>query len=151
MCNTQHLTNEVGKMRGTQCHAWVTNQISHTVYSSRCLMSEFHLGTWGRPWIHVVCSPGPSVHALIDLLLLPPVWPVRHVCCPPVYVVVCLHPVGSTGFPYITCGHYPFVLTDPGLQGSSCFTNVDLIALCTRDLVHHTLVHVLLWSLHSCE
>ena len=40
------------------------------------------------------------------------------------------------------------VFTDPGLQGSSCFTNVDLIALCKRDLVHHTLVHMLLWSLH---
>ena len=31
------------------------------------------------------------------------------------------------------------------------FTNVDFIALCTRDLVHHTLVHVILCSLHSCE
>ena len=48
----------------------------------------------------------------------------------------------------VTCS---FVFTNPGLQGSSSFTNVDLITLCTRDLVHHTLIYVLLWSLHSCE
>ena len=60
-------------------------------------------------------------------------------CCPPVYVVASLHLVGGSGVSYITCDHFSFEFTDPGLQVSSCFTNVDLIALCTRDMVHHTM------------
>ena len=31
-------------MSGTQCHAQVTNQMSYTVYSSRCLIREFQAG-----------------------------------------------------------------------------------------------------------
>ena len=31
-------------MSGTQCHAQVTNQMSFTVYSSRCLIREFQTG-----------------------------------------------------------------------------------------------------------
>ena len=31
-------------MSGTQCHAQMTNQMSFTVYSSRCLIREFQTG-----------------------------------------------------------------------------------------------------------
>ena len=142
-CNVSPLKHTTFKQWGGRKWGWAIDVIHYL------LLYMQWVPVW-RPWIHVVRSTGPNVHARLDLPHLPPAWPVHHVCCPPVHVVVCFHPVGSIGVPSPVATAL-LCFTDPGLQGSSCFTNVDLIALCTRDLVHHTLVHVLLWSLHSCE
>ena len=83
-------------MSGTQCHAQVTNQMSYTIYSSRCLIKEFQTGLRE--------DPESMLYVLLVLM----------------YTL------------------------------SLIFLSFHLFDL-SKDLVHHTLVHLLLWSLHSCE
>ena len=99
--------------------------------------------TQGESRVHVEGLSPPDVNTLLDSSLSLSTGPVHYSCCIPVHTVVCLHAVNCIRIPYITCVYRSLVLRNPRLRWSPCFSNIHFVTLCTRDLVHHSLVHML--------
>ena len=129
----------------------LTNQMDKNVYTSIGLIREFHTGLRGNPksmlqvFFFLICTLSLILLSLHLLALSTTVAASQSI----LWLVL----MQWTALAFVTSPSltHSLVLSDPCLKWPPRLSNVNFVTLCTRDLVHHSLVYMLLWSFHPCE